>query len=107
MLARVRVAGPSAGLRSRILSSVRESRAWPWAAAAAALLVLTLTLRAGAGAQLGSAYAPPVDANGAAVEELTSLLGGTAEARAIAEAASLQERLREARAALPSTVESR
>jgi len=106
LLQRYRPAGPSADLRGRIIGEYRAARAWPWAAAAAALLAVTLTLRAGAGAQVTNAYVPTADAREAAIEELTGQLGGTAEARALAEAVSLQERIRAARPGL-TTAESR
>jgi hypothetical protein len=100
LLRRYRPADPQPELRGRILADHPAARAWPWAAATAALLALTVTLRTGAGVQIERAYAPPVDTTAAAIEELTRWLGGTAEARAIAEAAAFQERVREARLGL-------
>lgn len=100
VLRRYRPADPQPELRARILADHPAAPLWPWAAGAAALLALTVTLRTGAGVQIERAYAPPDDTTAAAIEELTRWLGGTAEARAIAETAAFQERVREARLGL-------
>jgi hypothetical protein len=84
-LARVRVAGPAAGLRSRILSGAHESRVWPWAAAAAALLGVSLTLHGAldrhAAVVLEAPDLPSIDAR---VERISNLLGAGDGSRRLA-----------------------
>ena len=99
LLRRYRPAGPDPDLRARICAAAPARRAWPWAAAAAALLAVTVVLRSQAGEQSAHIVPPPVDTRRAAVDQLTMMLGGTEDARVLAETIALHEQMRAERIA--------
>jgi hypothetical protein len=107
LLRRYRPAGPPPELRAQVLDQRRAAATWPWAAAAAALLVTTVLLHAQVRSHVGELYEPAPDPRRAAVEELTSTLGGTDEARILAETIALHEQLRVVRTATMPGQESR
>jgi hypothetical protein len=95
LLRQVRPAGPPARLRARIVAA-RRPRSWPWIAAAAALLALTVWLR-GADTSLTMALAPAPSAWDTERIVLVDLLGGDAEAQAVADQIVALNRLKTAR----------
>lgn len=99
LLRRYRPAGPPPELRAQVLDQRRVAATWPWAAAAAALLVTTVLLHAQVRSHVAEVYEPPPDPRRDAVEQLTSMLGGTQEARILAETGVLQEQVRASRTA--------
>jgi hypothetical protein len=107
LLRRYRPAGPSEELRARCLAPARAHlrRTWPWATAAAALLAITLSLHIAATRASARISVPaPSDPAADAVVSLTEILGGTPEARALAEAMVFEDRIRLARAGSDAVV---
>lgn len=107
LLRRYRPAGPSEELRARCLAPApaRVRRTWPWATAAAALLAATLSLHVAANRASARISVPaPSDPATDAIVSLTEILGGTPEARALAEAMVFEDRIRLARAGSDAVV---
>jgi len=98
LLRQVQPAGPPPQLRARIVAA-RRPRSWPWLAAAAALLALTVWLR-GADTNLATLLAPAPSAWDTERIVLVDLLGGDAEAQAVADQIIALNRLTTARAAM-------
>lgn len=106
-LRRYRPSGPHPELRRRIVQQPAGARTWPWAAAAAALFVMTVVLHGQVDSQVQALYDPPADPRREAIEQLTTMLGGTEEARIVAETIALQEQVRATRTATPPAPEAR
>lgn len=95
-LRRYRPAGPPPDLRARSVITPRVERIWPWAAAAAVLLVSMVSLRGAARVEtvalerrLGAASVET------AIDDLSKVLGDTADARELATAMVLDDVLRD------------
>jgi hypothetical protein len=84
-LALVRVVGPPADLRSRILSGAAERRAWPWMVAAAAVLCVSLALHGAVDRHAAALIdAPDAQSLDVRVERITNLLGSGSDSRRLA-----------------------
>ena len=94
LLRKYRPSGPPPDLRARIVT--REYQVWRWATAAAALLVVAMLLHRAADRLLVTATLPMAQAAEAQIEELSALLGGTPEARRLAETEIMRVRDRAA-----------
>lgn len=94
LLRKYRPSGPAPALRARIVG--REHQVWRWATAAAALLVAAMWLHGAADRLLVTAALPMAQAAEAQIEELSALLGGTPEARRLAEMEIMRVRERAA-----------
>lgn len=84
--------GPSSDLRERALgASAHPPRTWPWAAAAVALLMATMGLHAAANRAIATVAQPAAPLS---VDALTAAMGGTEEARRVAESIVEEQKFR-------------
>lgn len=100
LLNQYRPAGPPPDFRARLIDAGgRRDAVGLWATAAAALFLMTVLLRTATSMQVAGVRPQAADLTAVAVDRLAVALGGTAEARRVAEMITAQEQARATRAA--------